>query len=84
MQFEPSEIYLYITAKSATFIEIHHPDYGKTEYWLPETLCDYCGYEMVVQYVPLKPELDFATIVVGDRYRDPRTPVHQRGRVRGG
>lgn len=64
VQFEPSEIYLYITAKSATFIEIHHPDYGKTEYWLPETLCDYCGYEMVVQYVPLKPKLDFATIVV--------------------
>ena len=30
VQFEPSEIYFYITAKSATFIEIHHPDYGKT------------------------------------------------------
>lgn len=53
VQFEPSEIYLYITAEAANFIEIHHPDYGKTEYWLPETLKPYCGYEMVVQYVPL-------------------------------
>jgi formylglycine-generating enzyme required for sulfatase activity len=34
-----------------TFIEIKHPDYGKTEYWFPEDLCDFCGYEMVVQYV---------------------------------
>ncbi|MBQ8759965.1 MAG: PEGA domain-containing protein [Bacteroidales bacterium] len=53
VQFEPSEIYLYITAEAANFIEIHHPDYGKTEYWLPQTLKPYCGYEMVVQYVPL-------------------------------
>jgi len=49
VRFEPGEIYLYISAAAATFIEIIHDDYGKTEYWLPETLCDYCGYEMVVQ-----------------------------------
>lgn len=47
MQFKTSEIYLYLST-TATFLEIHHPDYGKTEYWLPEDLCDYCGYEMVV------------------------------------
>ena len=47
------EIYLYLSAQAATFIEIIHPDYGKKEFWLPETLCDFCGYEMVVQYVPL-------------------------------
>ena len=51
--FEPSEIYLYISAKVATFIEIHHPDYGKTELTLPFDLEDFCGYEMVLQYVPL-------------------------------
>ncbi|MBQ8760734.1 MAG: PEGA domain-containing protein [Bacteroidales bacterium] len=62
VQFEPSEIYLYITAKSATFIEIHHPDYGKTEYWLPETLKDYCGYEMVVQRTQIEPEYGFLAI----------------------
>ena len=49
VHFEPSEIYLYIST-SATFIEIHHPDYGKTEYWIPEDLKEFCGYEMVVQY----------------------------------
>ena len=46
-----AETYLYISAQAATFIEIKHPDYGKTEYWFPEDLCDFCGYEMVVQYV---------------------------------
>ena len=35
--FEPSEIYLYIST-AATFIEIHHPDYGKTEFRLPYDL----------------------------------------------
>ena len=45
-----AETYLYLTAKNATFVEILHPDYGKTEkYWFPEQLCDFCGYEMVVQ-----------------------------------
>lgn len=47
VQLMTGEIYLYIST-TATFIEIIHPDYGKTEYWLPETLCDFCGYEMVV------------------------------------
>ena len=47
VQFKPSEIYLYLST-TATFLEIHHPDYGKTEYWLPEDLCDFCGYELVV------------------------------------
>ena len=50
-----SQTYLYLTAQAATFLEIIHPDYGKTEYWFPEDLCDYCGYEMVVQYVPIVP-----------------------------
>lgn len=53
VRFEPTEIYLYITAKAATFIEIHHPDYGKTEFTLPSDLKDFCGYEMVLQYVPI-------------------------------
>ena len=52
-RFEPSEIHLYLSAQAATFLEIHHPDYGKTEYWFPFDLKDFCGYEMVLQYVPL-------------------------------
>ena len=53
VHLEPSEIYLYISARVATFIEIHHPDYGKTEYLLPYDLKDFCGYEMVLSYIPL-------------------------------
>ena len=53
VHFEPSEIYLYISAQSASFIEIHHPDYGKTEFTLPFDLKDFCGYEMVLQYIPI-------------------------------
>ena len=51
--FEPSEIHLYISAQAATFLEIHHPDYGKTEYWFPFDLKDFCGYEMVLSYIPV-------------------------------
>ena len=47
-----AETYLYVSAQAATFIEIKHPDFGKTEFWLPEDLCDFCGYEMVVEYTP--------------------------------
>ena len=53
VHLEPTEIYLYISAHSATFIEIHHPDYGKTEFTLPFDLKDFCGYEMVLQYIPI-------------------------------
>lgn len=55
VHFEPSEIYLYLSAKVATFIEIHHPDYGKTEFTLPFDLEDFCGYEMVLQNVGKTP-----------------------------
>ena len=49
---KPGEFDLYISSV-ATFVEIIHPDYGKTEYHFPFDLCEFCGYEMVVQYVPL-------------------------------
>ena len=61
-QHEDGQTYLYISAKPATFIEIIHPDYGKTEYHFPFDLCDFCGYEMVVQYVESKPKLGFLAI----------------------
>ena len=57
VHLEPSEIYLYISARVATFIEIHHPDYGKTEYLLPYDLKDFCGYEMVLSYIPLSAQI---------------------------
>lgn len=60
--FEPGEIHLYISAEPATYIEIIHDDYGKTEYTLPYDLCKWCGYEMVVQYVPTVPSQPSATV----------------------
>ena len=44
-------MWIYISAEPATFIDIRHPDYGTYKYLLPEELCDYCVYEMVLQYV---------------------------------
>ena len=46
-------MWIYISAEPATFIDIRHPDYGTYKYYLPEELCDYCVYEMVLQYIPL-------------------------------
>lgn len=62
VQFKPGEIYLYISAAAATFIEIIHDDYGKIEYWLPESLCDFCGYEMVIQYLNPEQKKTFVAI----------------------
>ena len=55
-------MWIYLSAEAATFIDIRHPDYGTYKYLLPEELCDYCVYEMVLQYVESKPELGFLAI----------------------
>ena len=49
------QMWIYISAENATFINIMHPDYGTCKYYLPEKLCNFCTYEMVLQYVPLIP-----------------------------
>lgn len=64
--FEPGEIYLYVSATAATFIEIIHEDYGKYEFKLPYDLCDYCGYDMVVEYLGTK-ENDAYLVVKSDQ-----------------
>ena len=56
------QMWIYISAEAATFIDIKHPDYGTYKYYLPEKLCDYCVYEMVLQYVESKPELGFLAV----------------------
>ena len=56
------QMWIYISADAATFIDIEHPDYGTYKYYLPEELCDYCVYEMVLQYVNDQPELGFLAI----------------------
>ena len=49
------QMWVYLSAEAATFIDIKHPDYGTYKYYLPERLCDYCVYEMVLQYIPIAP-----------------------------
>ena len=65
-----TETYLYLTAKAATFIEIKHPDYGKTEYWFSEDLCDFCGYEMVIEYVPKVVESTYGFLAISSEPSD--------------
>ena len=45
------QMWVYLSAEAATFIDIKHPDYGTYKYFFPERLCDYCVYEMVLQYI---------------------------------
>lgn len=81
VHFEPGEIYLYVSAAAATFIEIIHDDYGKTEFTLPYDLCDFCGYEMVIvrktgdydeapqiNYLIISADIDNAAIYIDDNY----------------
>ena len=49
------QMWVYLSAEAATFIDIKHPDYGTFKYYLPERLCDYCVYEVVLQYIPIAP-----------------------------
>ena len=56
------QMWIYISAEAATFVNIKHPDYGTHKYYLPERLCDYCVYEMVLQYVNIQPELGFLAV----------------------
>ena len=56
------QMWVYLSAEAATFIDIKHPDYGTFKYYLPEKLCDYCVYEMVLQYVNNQPEMGFLAV----------------------
>lgn len=58
------QMWIYISAEAATFINIKHPDYGTYKYTLPEKLCDYCVYEMVVQNMQ---QLKFGYIVISSK-----------------
>lgn len=52
------QMWIYISAEEATFIDIKHPDYGVCKYMLPETLCNYCVYEMLLQYIKIAPVIE--------------------------
>ncbi len=48
--YKTGSVWIYITAEHSDFLEIRHPDYGITRFYFPESLCDFCTYEMVLQY----------------------------------
>lgn len=56
--YKTGQVWIYISAQDATFIKIAHPDYGTYEYKLPTKLCDFCTYEMILQYVPISQNSD--------------------------
>ena len=58
------QMWVYITAEAATFINIKHPDYGTYKYYLPEKLCEYCVYEMVLQYIPVSSEPEYGSLFI--------------------
>lgn len=57
------QMWVYLSAEAATFIDIKHPDYGTCKYYLPEKLCDYCVYEMVLQYVTSEIKSGFLAVI---------------------
>ena len=52
--YKTGSVWIYITAEHSEFLEIRHPDYGVTRFYFPESLCDFCTYEMVLQYIPVE------------------------------
>ena len=50
--YKTGSVWIYVTAEHSDFLEIRHPDYGVTRFYFPESLCDFCTYEMVLQYIP--------------------------------
>ncbi len=51
--YKTGSVWIYITAQNSEYLEIRHPDYGVTRFYFPESLCDFCTYEMVLQHIPL-------------------------------
>ena len=49
--YKTGAVWIYITAQNSDYLEIRHPDYGITRFYFPESLCDFCTYEMVLQYI---------------------------------
>ncbi len=54
--YKTGQVWIYLTAEDSEYLEIRHPDYGSTRFYFPESLCDFCTYEMVLQYIPLVAE----------------------------
>lgn len=56
--YKTGQVWLYITAENSDFLEISHPEFGTVKFYFPESLCDWCTYEMVLQYIPVGSSID--------------------------
>ena len=73
------QIWIYITAENAQYINIKHPDEGQSyQYYFPEKLCGFCTYEMVLQYIQKKQS---PSIIVVECY--PQADVYIDGKLYG-
>ena len=62
--YKTGSVWIYITAEHSDFLEIRHPDYGVTRFYFPESLCDFCTYEMVLQYIDPTPAVETGFLAV--------------------
>lgn len=57
-EHKKDQMWIYLSAEAATFVDIKHPDFGVYKYMLPENLCNYCVYEMLLQYILIAPVIE--------------------------
>lgn len=48
LEYKVGEVWVYLSSKPATYLEISHPEYGSTEFWFPFDLEPRKGYEMIL------------------------------------
>ena len=48
LEYKTGEVWVYLTAKYASYLKISHPDFSSTEFYLPYDLKPKCGYEMTL------------------------------------
>ena len=62
--YKTGSVWIYVTAEHSDFLEIRHPDYGVTRFYFPESLCNFCTYEMVLQYIDPTPAVETGFLAV--------------------
>lgn len=50
VEYKVGEVWVYLTARKATFLRMKHPDFGVTEFELPVEIEPNQCYEMVLRY----------------------------------
>ncbi len=68
--YKTGAVWIYITAQNSDYLEIRHPDYGITRFYFPESLCDFCTYEMVLQYIDPTPVVETGFLAISSEPSD--------------